>query len=69
MMDIRKVIDHFMINYSPGDMVSMEKVVEDLKQLSFDLYLTNEGEDEINHEFDYLIDGIPDKEDGEYENA
>ena len=68
MMDIRKVIDHFMINYSPGDMVSMEKVVEDLKQLSFDLYLTNEGEDEdeINHEFDYLIDGIPDKEDGEY---
>lgn len=69
MMDIRKVIDHFMINYSPGDMVSMEKVVEDLKQLSFDLYLTNEGEDEIDHEFDYLIDGIPDKEDGEYENA
>lgn len=69
MMDIRKVIDHFMINYSPGDMVSMEKVVEDLKQLSFDLYLTNEDEDEINHEFDYLIDGIPDKEDGEYENA
>ena len=58
-----------MINYSPGDMVSMEKVVEDLKQLSFDLYLTNEDEDEINHEFDYLIDGIPDKEDGEYENA
>ena len=69
MMDIRKVIDHFMINYSPGDMVSMEKVVEELKQLSFDLYLTNEDEDEINHEFDYLIDGIPDKEDGEYENA
>ena len=69
MIDIRKVIDHFMINYSPGDMVSMEKVVEDLKQLSFDLYLTNEDEDEINHEFDYLIDGIPDKEDGEYENA
>ena len=69
MMDIRKVIDHFMINYSPGDMVSMEKVVEDLKQLSFDLYLTNEDEDEIDHEFDYLIDGIPDKEDGEYENA
>ena len=69
MMDIRKVIDHFMINYSPGDMVSMEKVVEDLKQLSFDLYLTNEDEDEINHEFDYLIDGIPDKEDGEYENV
>ena len=69
MMDIRKVIDHFMVNYSPGDMVSMEKVVEDLKQLSFDLYLTNEDEDEINHEFDYLIDGIPDKEDGEYENA
>ena len=69
MMDIRKVIDHFMINYSPGGMVSMEKVVEDLKQLSFDLYLTNEDEDEINHEFDYLIDGIPDKEDGEYENA
>ena len=69
MMDIRKVIDHFMINYSPGDRVSIEKVVEDLKQLSFDLYLTNEGEDEINHEFDYLIDGIPDKEDGEYENA
>jgi len=68
-MDMRKVIDHFMINYSPGDMVSMEKVVEDLKQLSFDLYLTNEDEDEINHEFDYLIDGIPDKEDGEYENA
>ena len=69
MIDIRKVIDHFMINYSPGDMVSMEKVVEDLKQWSFDLYLTNEDEDEINHEFDYLIDGIPDKEDGEYENA
>ena len=69
MMDIRKVIDHFMINYSPGDRVSIEKVVEDLKQLSFDLYLTNEGEDEIDHEFDYLIDGIPDKEDGEYENA
>ena len=69
MMDIRKVIDHFMINYSPGDMVNIEKVVEDLKQLSFDLYLTNEDEDEINHEFDYLIDGIPDKEDGEYENA
>ena len=69
MMDIRKIIDHFMLNYSPGDMVNIEKVVEDLKQLSFDLYLTNEGEDEINHEFDYLIDGIPDKEDGEYENA
>ena len=71
MIDIRKVIDHFMINYSPGDMVNIEKVVEDLKQLSFDLYLTNKGEDEdeINHEFDYLIDGIPDKEDGEYENA
>ncbi len=50
MMDIRKVIDHFMINYSPGDMVSMEKVVEDLKQLSFDLYLTNEGEDEDEYE-------------------
>ena len=73
MMDIRKIIDHFMLNYSPGDMVNIEKVVEDLKQLSFDLYLTNEGEDEdedeINHEFDYLIDGIPDKEDGEYENV
>ena len=69
MMDIRKIIDHFMLNYSPGDMVNIEKVVEDLKQLSFDLYLTNEDEDEINHEFDYLIDGIPDKEDGEYENA
>ena len=69
MMDIRKIIDHFMINYSPGDMVNIEKVVEDLKQLSFDLYLTNEDEDEIDHEFDYLIDGIPDKEDGEYENA
>jgi len=46
MMDIRKIINHFMINYSPGDMVSMEKVVEDLKQLSFDLYLTNQGEDD-----------------------
>ena len=46
MMDIRKIIDHFMINYSPGDMVSMQQVVEDLKQLSFDLYLKNEGEDE-----------------------
>ena len=46
MMDIRKVIDHFMLNYSPGDIVSMEKVIEELKQLSFDLYLTNEGEDE-----------------------
>lgn len=50
MMDIRKVIDHFMINYSPGDMVSMEQVVEELKQLSFDLYLTNEGEDEDEYE-------------------
>ena len=69
MMDIRKIIDHFMLNYSPGDMVNIEKVVDELKQLSFDLYLTNEDEDEINHEFDYLIDGIPDKEDGEYENA
>ena len=69
MMDIRKIIDHFMFNYSPGDMVNIEHVVEELKKLSFDLYLTNEGEDEINHEFDYLIDGIPDKEDGEYENA
>ena len=49
MMDIRKVIDHFMVNYSPGDMVSMEKVVEDLKQLSFDLYLTNEDEDEYEN--------------------
>ena len=49
MMDIRKVIDHFMINYSPGDIVSMEKVVEDLKQLSFDLYLTNEDEDEYEN--------------------
>ena len=49
MMDIRKVIDHFMINYSPGDMVSIEKVVEDLKQLSFDLYLTNEDEDEYEN--------------------
>ena len=50
MIDMRKVIDHFMINYSPGDMVNMEKVVEDLKQLSFDLYLTNEGEDEDEYE-------------------
>ena len=50
MIDMRKVIDHFMINYSPGDMVNMEKVVEDLKQLSFDLYLTNEGEDEYEYE-------------------
>ena len=64
-MDIRKVIDHFMFNYSPGDMVNIEHVVEELKKLSFDLYLTNQGEDEdeINHEFDYLIDGIPDRED------
>lgn len=51
-MDMRKVIDHFMINYSPGDMVKIEKVVEDLKQLSFDLYLTNEGEDEDELEKD-----------------
>ena len=55
MMDIRKVIDHFMLNYSPGDMVSMEKVVEDLKQLSFDLYLTNEGEDEDELEKDTVL--------------
>ncbi len=53
MMDIRKVIDHFMLNYSPGDIVSMEKVVEELKQLSFDLYLTNEGEDEGDDENEY----------------
>ena len=52
MMDMRKVIDHFMINYSPGDMVKIEKVVEDLKQLSFDLYLTNGGEDEDELEKD-----------------
>lgn len=50
MMDIRKVIDHFMLNYSPGDMVSMESVVEELKKLRFDLYLTNEGEDEDEYE-------------------
>jgi len=37
-----------MLNYSPGDMVSMEKVVEELKQLSFDLYLTNGGEDDYD---------------------
>jgi len=48
MMDIRKIIDHFMLNYSPGDMVSMEKVVEELKQLSFNLYLTNGGEDDYD---------------------
>lgn len=46
MMDIRKIIDHFMINYSPGDKVSIEEVVEGLKRLSFDLYLTNEGEED-----------------------
>jgi len=46
MIDMRKVINHFMINYSPGDMVNIEHVVEELKQLSFDLYLTNKGEDE-----------------------
>lgn len=50
MMDIRKVIDHFMLNYSPGDMVSMEEIVEQLKLLSFDLYLTNEGEDDNEYE-------------------
>lgn len=50
MMDIRKVIDHFMFNYSPGDMVNIEHVVEELKKLSFDLYLTNEGEDENEYE-------------------
>ena len=50
MMDIRKVIDHFMINYSPGDMINIERVVEELKQLSFELYLTNEGEDEDEYE-------------------
>ena len=55
MMDMRKVIDHFMINYSPGDMVKIEKVVEDLKQLSFDLYLTNEGEDEDELEKDTVL--------------
>lgn len=50
MMDIRKIIDHFMLNYSPGDMVDIQHVVEELKQLQFDLYLTNEGEDEDEYE-------------------
>lgn len=50
MMDIRKIIDHFMFNYSPGDMVDIQHVVEELKQLQFDLYLTNEGEDEDEYE-------------------
>jgi hypothetical protein len=45
MIDMRKVIEHFMLNYNPGDMVSMEDIVEELKKLSFDLYLTNKGED------------------------
>jgi len=50
MMDIRKIIDYFMLNYSPGDMVNIQHVVEELKQLQFDLYLTNEGEDEDEYE-------------------
>jgi len=39
-----------MFNYSPGDMVNIEHVVEELKQLSFNLYLTNEGEEEYEYE-------------------
>jgi len=39
-----------MFNYSPGDMVNIEHVVEELKKLRFDLYLTNEGEDEDEYE-------------------
>jgi hypothetical protein len=39
-----------MFNYSPGDMVNIQHVVEELKQLQFDLYLTNEGEDEDEYE-------------------
>ena len=50
MIDMRKVINHFMINYSPGDMVNIEHVVEELKQLSFNLYLTNEGEEDYEYE-------------------
>ena len=50
MMDIRKIIEHFMFNYSPGDMVNIEHVVEELKQLSFSLYLTNEGEEDYEYE-------------------
>lgn len=50
MMDIRKVIDHFMLNYNPGDMVSMEDVVEELKKLSWQSYLINTGEDKDEYE-------------------
>jgi len=48
MMDIRKIIDHFMLSYSPGDMVNIEDIVNELILLGNNEYLTNDELGAIN---------------------
>jgi len=47
-MDIRKIIDHFMLTYSPGDMVDIERIVDELRLLGNNEYLTENELGEIN---------------------
>jgi len=34
MINIRKIIDHCILNYSPGDMVDIEDIINELRHLS-----------------------------------
>jgi len=33
MLDIKQILDHLMINYSPGDRVDINHIVKELKKL------------------------------------
>lgn len=33
MLDIKQILDHLMINYSPGDKVDINRIVKELKTL------------------------------------
>ena len=51
MIGIREVIDHLMSSYSPGDMIEIEEIVEQLKSLKIKTDYSESLRDILNKEY------------------